>query len=74
MDNLRTDKEQVIILYPDAKCKAEKSKVRGAEIHWIICNNTKQLGNSYISEEQAWNWALAGINNAILRKFQGFND
>lgn len=57
-------KEQLLKLYPEAYCIKDKNK-------WSIYSNNVRLSVSWISEENAWNWALTVTNNFILSKFKG---
>jgi hypothetical protein len=56
-------KVQLLKLYPDAHCK----KVPG---YWMIVADQKMISHSFESEEKAWEWSLAIVNNRILEKLR----
>jgi len=65
------DKEQVLKLYPDAKCVHDYSPINGMSRWWILVNDNMLLTVTYISEDVSWHWALAIINKDIMDKFKG---
>jgi len=67
-----SDKEQVLKLYPNAKCVRDCSPSNKMPRWWIlVSDNNMPLTVTYINEDAAWQWALAIINKDIMDKLKG---
>jgi hypothetical protein len=64
-----TDKEQVIALYPDAKCISYIGEITKERIYKIFAEGDV-ITLSYTSEAVAWQYALSITNRKILHKLE----